>query len=195
MELASPASQRQRAAQPGSRVSYILLLMTQKCLDLLSHCKSKQWSCEAGVRSFFGRLERSLSSSASRAQGAMHAVINKQQSWSSMDGLGSLGSLEMTWMRSTVGSDSDVRGTKGTSFYDFSALPLPDAGAAGIGQHSPTHLFKDVQKSVPGNGGPDLLTAGCDGKGHLQVHIICCHGHVPSAERRPRQCLQVCFTY
>ena len=56
------------------------------------------------------------------------------------------------------------------TFLDLCAPPLPDAGPAGIGQHSAAHLLKDVQQAVTSDGGPDLLTAGGDGEGHLDAH-------------------------
>ncbi len=53
------------------------------------------------------------------------------------------------------------------TLLDLCALPLADAGAAGVGQHGAADLVEDVDEAVALNGGADLLTARGDREGHL----------------------------
>ena len=58
------------------------------------------------------------------------------------------------------------------TLLDLSALPLADAGAAGICQHSAADLGEDIDEAITLNGGADLLTARGDGEGHLPPACI-----------------------
>ena len=61
--------------------------------------------------------------------------------------------------------------TKGLTLFDFSALPLADAGAASIGEHGASHLVEHINQAIALNSGPDLLAAGCDGEWHLHCRL------------------------
>lgn len=54
------------------------------------------------------------------------------------------------------------------TFLDLCALPLPNAGAASVGQDSAANLLEHLEQSVASNGSPDLLTAGSNGEGDLE---------------------------
>ena len=53
------------------------------------------------------------------------------------------------------------------TLLDLCALPLADAGAAGVGEHGAADLGEDLQEAIPLDGGADLLRARRDGEGDL----------------------------
>lgn len=59
------------------------------------------------------------------------------------------------------------------TLLNLCALPLADAGAAGVGKHSAANLGEDLQEAIPLNGGADLLGARRDGEGHLGLDASC----------------------
>ena len=59
------------------------------------------------------------------------------------------------------------------TLLDLSALPLADAGAAGVGQHGAADLGEDFQEAIALDGGADLLRAGGDCEGHLGLDAGC----------------------
>ena len=59
------------------------------------------------------------------------------------------------------------------TLLDLCALPLADAGAAGISKDCAANLGEDLQQAIPLNGGTDLLRARGDGEGHLGLDASC----------------------
>ena len=101
-------------------------------------------------------------------------AIQPKQSTKALSG----GAASLIFMPSKMGDAGHVPPAEllhtavgqGHTLLDLSALPLANAGAAGICQHSAANLLENVQEAVTRNGGADLLRAGSNGEGHLPAH-------------------------
>ena len=65
-----------------------------------------------------------------------------------------------------------AEGAGALTLLDLSALPLADAGPAGIGQHGAANLLENVQQAIALDSGTNLLATWRDGKGHLHTSAV-----------------------
>ena len=86
----------------------------------------------------------------------------------SMVGRGRCAYVSATGEVAVVRSDDRV----GNALLDVTAIPLANAGSAGVGKNGTTELLKGAELAITGSGGTDLLRAGGDEEGRLGLDAV-----------------------